>query len=173
VDNPRLICIVSFSCQRNAFFPTVIQQIVKLLLTLHWDALIYLDKQGLFICPKLKIFSSEDAVMEQRQEQNSLLSSVIEKKVLFYSWKDSFFHHCNCSWDRWTNNWPSDILNYVSLTARSSFQLILHLVDGLKCTLICIVPQVWHYLCRATQVDSIFFLLTGTVLFSIKAYGYL
>lgn len=68
-----------------------------------------------------------------------------------------FFHHCNCSWNRWTNIWPSDILNYVSLMARSSFQLILHLVDGLKCTLICIVPQVWHYLCRATQVDSIFF----------------
>lgn len=28
--------------------------------------------------------------MEQKQEQNSLLSSVIEKKALFYSWKDSF-----------------------------------------------------------------------------------
>lgn len=95
------------------------------------------------------------------------------KESTFLQSKGLFCLQCNCSWDRWTNNWPSDILNYVSLMARSSFQLILHLVDGLKCTLICIVPQVWHYLCRASQVDSIFFLLTGTVLFSIKAYGYL
>lgn len=68
MDNPRLICTVSCSRQRNTFFPTVTWQIVKLLLMLHGDVLIYLDKQGLFIYPKLKIFSSEDTVVEQKQE---------------------------------------------------------------------------------------------------------
>ena len=125
---------------------------------LRWGTVIlYSEKQGVFLCSRLKIFSFQDAAMEHNQEQNSLLSSVVEKRVLSYGQKHFFSLPCDCSWDRWTNNWPSDILNYVSLMARSSFQLILHLVDGLKCTLICIVPQVWHYLCRASQVDSIFF----------------
>lgn len=42
------------------------------------------------MCSKLKIFSFQDAAMEHNQEQNSLLSSVIKKRVLSYSQKDFF-----------------------------------------------------------------------------------
>lgn len=58
---------------------------------LHWDTVIlHSEKQGVFLCSRLKIFSFQDAAMEHNQEQNSLLSSVIEKRVLSYSQKYFF-----------------------------------------------------------------------------------
>lgn len=52
--------------------------------------ILYSEKQELFLCSRLKTFSFQDATMEHNQGQNSLLSSVIEKRVLPYSQKDFF-----------------------------------------------------------------------------------
>lgn len=49
---------------------------------------LYSEKQGIFLCSRLKIFSFQEAAMEHNQDQNSLLRSVIEKRVLSYSQKD-------------------------------------------------------------------------------------
>lgn len=46
---------------------------------------LYSEKQGVFLCSRLKIFSFQDAAVEHNQDQNSLLRSVIEKSTFLQS----------------------------------------------------------------------------------------